>query len=108
MPDNLNLDTRNHTDEILDRIRTGSALSDPRGRRITLPDPVPAIAPKSTPLSRPSSYKKGGVVKKTGLAKLHKGELVLTKNKLQALKIKLRKKKKPAKKKITKHFANLA
>ncbi len=32
-------DERNHTEEILDRIRTGSALSDSRGRKITLPDP---------------------------------------------------------------------
>jgi hypothetical protein len=61
-----------------------------------------AVSPRSTPLSRPSSYKKGGVVKKTGLANLHKGELVLTKKKAQALKIKLRKKKKPAKKHLAK------
>ncbi len=58
-------------------------------RRVVLPDPQPAIALKSTPLSRPSSYKKGGAVKggavkKTGLAKPHKGELVLTKKKAQA------------------------
>jgi hypothetical protein len=44
----------------------------------------------------------GGVVKKTGLAKLHKGELVLTKKKAQALKIQLRKKEKPAKRQLAK------
>ncbi len=38
------------------------------------------------------SYKKGGKVKKTGLAKLHKGELVLTKK--QAKKLKKKKKSK--------------
>jgi hypothetical protein len=101
-------DERNHTEEILDRIRTGSTLTDPRGRRITLPDPQPAIAPKSTPLSRPSSYKKGGVVKKTGLAKVHKGEVILTKSKAKTLKLKLRKKKKPAKKQIAKKLAKQA
>ncbi len=30
------------------------------------------------------SYKKGGMVKKTGLAKLHKGEYVMTKEKVKA------------------------
>jgi hypothetical protein len=80
-------DERNHTEEILDRIRTGTALSDSRGRRITLPDPQPAIAPKSTPQSLPSSYRRGGVVKKTGLAKVHKGEVILTKSKANALKL---------------------
>ena len=104
MPDNLNQDTRNHTEEILNRIRTGSALTDSRGRRITLPDPQPAISPRSTPLARPSSYKKGGTVRKTGLAKLHKGEVLLTKKKALALKAKLRKKRKPTKKQIGKRL----
>lgn len=31
------------------------------------------------PKAEPSSYKKGGLVKKTGMAKVHKGEMVLTK-----------------------------
>jgi hypothetical protein len=84
-------------DEILERIRP--SLSP---RKVINPDPVPAVSPRSTPLSRPSSYKKGGIVKKTGPAKLHKGELVLTKKKVQSLKIKLRKKKKPAKKQLAK------
>jgi hypothetical protein len=79
-------DERNHTDEILDRIRTGSTLADSRDRRITLPDPVPAVSPRSTPLSRPSSYKKGWRGEKDELRELHKGELVLTKKKAEALK----------------------
>lgn len=33
---------------------------------------------------RMPSYKKGGMVKKTGLAKLHKGEYVMTKAKVKA------------------------
>jgi hypothetical protein len=32
---------------------------------------MPAVSPRSSPLSRPSNLKKGGVVKKTGLAKVH-------------------------------------
>jgi len=43
----------------------------PRRRR-----PIPP-APKETKAS-PPSFAKGGVVKKTGLAKVHKGEVVLT------------------------------
>jgi len=31
-----------------------------------------------TPAASPSSYKKGGKVKKTGVARVHKGETVLT------------------------------
>jgi hypothetical protein len=50
-------DTQDHSREILERIRVGSALSDPRGRKLSIP----------------RSFKKGGVVKKTGFAKLHKG-----------------------------------
>jgi hypothetical protein len=103
----------NNAEDIIDRIKSGSALQDARGRRLTLPEPEPAVAPRSTPLSHPSSFKKGGVVKKTGFAKLHKGEIVLTKKqaaalrtgvKALALKTKLakRKKQKPAKKTITK------
>lgn len=114
MPENiLNQDTRNHTDEILDRIKSGSVLQGVRGRKLIVPEPVPAIAPRSTPLSHPSSFKKGGVVKKTGFAKLHKDEVVLTKKQAAALKtaakalllktkIAKRKKQKPAKKTITK------
>jgi hypothetical protein len=83
-------------EEILERIRPSLST-----RKIINPA-VPAVSPRSTPLSRPSSYKMGGVVKKTGLAKLHKGELVLTKKKAQALKIQLRKKEKPAKRQLAK------
>jgi hypothetical protein len=92
----------NEADEIINRIRRNSVLSDSRGRKLTLPEPQPAISPRASPLSRPQSFKKGGTVKRTGLAKLHKGELVLTKKKAQALKIKLRKKKKTSKKQIGK------
>jgi hypothetical protein len=114
MPENiLNQDTTNHTQEILERIKSGSTLTGPRGRKIILPEPLPAIAPRSSPLSRPSSFKKGGVVKKTGFAKLHKDEVVLTKKQAAALrtaakalvlktKLAKRKKQKPAKKNITK------
>ena len=100
----------NQADQIIDRIRRGSALTDSRGRRLVLPDPVPPVSPRPTPLSRPSSFKKGGVVQKTGFAKLHRGELVLTNKqaaalkmtaKALALKTKLRKKK-STKKNITK------
>ena len=96
MPEN------NQAEEIIDRIRRGSALSDPRGRKLILPEPVPPVSPRPTPLSRPQSFKRGGVVKKIGFGKLHKGELVLTKKKAQSLKLKLRKKKKPSKKQIGK------
>jgi len=37
------------------------------------------LPPRGTGLAYPSSYKKGGKVKKTGFAKVHKGEVVLTK-----------------------------
>jgi hypothetical protein len=38
-----------------------------------------ASTPKpSAPAAKPGSFKKGGVVQKTGLAKVHKGERVLT------------------------------
>lgn len=42
-------------------------------------------APKTmSPLAAPRSFKKGGTVKKTGMAKVHKGEVVIPKAKLQA------------------------
>lgn len=34
--------------------------------------------PKATPKAVPGSFKRGGVVQKTGMAKVHKGERVLT------------------------------
>ena len=50
--------------------------------------PAPKAAPRMigdfnsrnnpTPAASPSSYKKGGKVKKTGVARVHKGETVLT------------------------------
>jgi hypothetical protein len=39
-----------------------------------------------TPAASPASYAKGGVVKRTGLAKVHKNELVLTAKQRGALK----------------------
>ncbi|MEI6093512.1 MAG: hypothetical protein WCQ47_07515 [bacterium] len=45
-----------------------------------------------TNLIRPDSYKKGGKVKKTGLALVHKGELVLNKKQQSKLRKKLKKK----------------
>jgi len=39
-----------------------------------------------TPMASPSTFAKGGVVKKTGLAKVHKGEKVLTAKQRTALK----------------------
>lgn len=32
------------------------------------------------PMAEPDSYKRGGIVKKTGMAKVHKGERMLTKS----------------------------
>jgi hypothetical protein len=37
-------------------------------------------------MASPPSYAKGGKVRKTGLAKVHKGEVVLTKKKAAELK----------------------
>lgn len=48
------------------------------------PSKPTASAPDSTPSSIPS-YKKGGMVKKTGLAKLHAGEKVIPRNKVGAV-----------------------
>lgn len=46
--------------------------------------PIGGMAPRTTPapkpmspLAVPRSFKKGGVVKKTGMAKVHKGEIVI-------------------------------
>ncbi len=43
------------------------------------PRPVRLNVMKATRTALPSTYKKGGRVKKTGYAKVHKGERVLTK-----------------------------
>ena len=40
---------------------------------------------------RPVSYKKGGTVRKTGLARLHKGEVVVPRNKVKRVKKAMRK-----------------
>ena len=40
----------------------------------------------ATPAASPASFAKGGKVKKTGMAKVHKGEVVLTAKTAKALK----------------------
>lgn len=46
-----------------------------------------AVSSRATgAMASPMSYAKGGKVKKTGMAKVHKGEVVLTKAKAAALK----------------------
>lgn len=48
---------------------------------------LPKAAPaKPTPAAKPSSFKKGGMVQKTGLAKVHRGEKVLTVSQTKAAK----------------------
>jgi hypothetical protein len=47
--------------------------------------------PTSKPTAKPSSYKKGGTVQKTGMAKVHKGEKVLTVAQVKAAKKKKKK-----------------
>jgi hypothetical protein len=46
--------------------------------------PEPAM--KQMPMAQPSSFKKGGKVKKTGMALVHKGEKVLTKKQQESKK----------------------
>lgn len=45
-----------------------------------------AVSDRAVDMATPSAYAKGGVVKRTGMAKVHKGELVLTAAKRKALK----------------------
>lgn len=46
-----------------------------------------AISDRATQaVASPASYAKGGKVKRTGIAKVHKGEVVLTASKVKALK----------------------
>ena len=45
-----------------------------------------AVSDCAVGMATPEAYAKGGVVKKTGMAKVHKGELVLTAAKRKALK----------------------
>ena len=44
------------------------------------------IKPKQSAMAKPASFAKGGKVKKTGVAKVHAGEVVLTKKTVGALK----------------------
>jgi hypothetical protein len=41
--------------------------------------PPTPVKPAPKPMAKPPSFKKGGTVQKTGLAKVHKGEKILTK-----------------------------
>lgn len=45
-----------------------------------------AVSNRAVSLANPPAYAKGGVVKKTGIAKVHKGEKVLTLAQRKALK----------------------
>lgn len=45
-----------------------------------------AVSDRAVDMAAPASYAKGGLVRKTGLAKVHKGEMVLTAAKHKALK----------------------
>lgn len=45
------------------------------------PKPKPSV-----PKAKPSTFKKGGMVQKTGMAKVHKGEKVLTAKQVKASK----------------------
>ena len=45
-----------------------------------------AVSARATGMAAPSTFAKGGKVKRTGLAKVHKGEVVLTAAKAKALK----------------------
>lgn len=45
-----------------------------------------AVSARATQAAMPAAYKKGGVVKKTGRALVHKGEVVLTVAQRKALK----------------------
>jgi len=45
-----------------------------------------AVSNRAVSIANPPAYKKGGVVKKTGVAKVHKGEKVLTLAQRKALK----------------------
>lgn len=65
----------------VDTIKTGS-------RALLGKDLSRAVSSRATGavLAAPASYAKGGVVRKTGMAKVHKGEMVLTAAKHRALK----------------------
>lgn len=45
-----------------------------------------AVSASAVNMATPAAYAKGGKVKKTGMAKVHKGEVVLTSAKVKALK----------------------
>jgi hypothetical protein len=45
-----------------------------------------AINERAVGMASPPAYKKGGKVKRTGMAKVHAGEVVLTATKVKALK----------------------
>lgn len=53
-------------------------------REKAMPIGTPVKNPMAGGMAAPRSFKKGGTVKKTGMAKVHKGEVVIPKGKLQA------------------------
>lgn len=55
-----------------------SASSDSKGKEPT-EGKAPTFQPKAVGSASPDSFKRGGKVRKTGIAKVHKGERVLTK-----------------------------
>ena len=59
------------------RKRSGGGTKKPKGKPVS--DVITSDGQKLTPTAPlVGSFKKGGKVKKTGIAKVHKGELVLT------------------------------
>jgi hypothetical protein len=57
----------------------------------SFPSKADPVAGPATPTGKIPSYKKGGRVKATGLAKLHKGERVVPKNKVKSVEKAMRK-----------------
>ena len=68
------------------RFITSMPLSTSRSMPLSRPQSMPPASPRTIiqrfrGINRIRGYKKGGVVKKTGLAYLHKGERVISSNK---------------------------
>ena len=74
------------TQKILDKIHTGLSQQADRSRRVIPPEIEPQPTWGKSPFYHPREFKKGGLVRKTGLVKVHKGELILTKKQAAALK----------------------
>lgn len=56
----------------------GGKKGENHKKKDTLHDNMEKFSPKGLPQASPSSYHKGGTVKKSGVAKVKKGEEVLT------------------------------